>query len=241
MASPSRVATKKPSAKTPPPAGAGRFYLLLGGAAVIGIGILAYLIFRPKEVSIPADVSILASDTAGFRGYVMGSDSAKVEISEYADFQCPACGSFEILQFDVVKRQLIDSGLVRWRYRDFPLPQHKYSRLAAHAAACADDQGKYWPYHRALYDNQGNWSFAGSATGLFRTYAGQVGLDVAKYDACMTSAKYAPRIKASMDEGTKLGVASTPTFLIAGRLYRGVLSSDTVAAIARAAAAQPTQ
>jgi len=233
------MSTKKSGKHAPPPLPSSRlFYLVLGGVAVVGIAILAYLVMRPKEVSIPANVSILAADTAGFRGYLLGSDSAKVEIAEYADYQCPACGSFEVLQFPVVKRQLIDSGLVRWRYRDFPLDQHRHARLASHAAACVDDQGKFWEMHQAIYDNQASWSSAGSATGLFRTYAGRVGVDLAKYDECMASAKYAGRIQASVQEGIKLGVASTPTFLIGGRLYPKVLSSDSVAALARALAAQ---
>jgi protein-disulfide isomerase len=240
------MAAKKSSSGTASkPRSPSSFYGLIAVLVVLGAGVLIYLTRRPKDVSIPAKVTVMAADTAGFRGYVLGSESAPVEITEFADYQCPACQAFEMLQFDVVKRQLIDSGLVRWRYRDFPLDQiHKHARSSAHAAACGDEQGKFWEMHRLLYQNQSTWAFAGSAGGIFADYAKQAGLDRGKYDECMSSAKYAGRIEASLQEGLKLGVSSTPTFLIGGRLYPGVKSSDTLAAIARRlagqAAGQPT-
>ena len=223
------------------PVGMKRFYSILGAVAVIGVGLLGYQLAKPATVSIPANVTVQPSDTAGFHGYVKGADSAPVEITEYADYQCPACQSFEMLQFDVVKRQLIDSGLVRWRYRDFPLAQHQHSRLAAHAAACASDQGRFWEMHTLIYERQPEWSVMGNATGAFRGYAKAAGLDAAKYDQCMTSAKFAGRIQASLNEGTQLGVGSTPTFLIGGRLYPGALSSDSLRSLVRALAPQPAQ
>jgi protein-disulfide isomerase len=221
------------ASRTPSPsAGANRFYLVLGALALAGIAILVYQVKKPKAVSIPANVSVLASDTAGFRGYLLGSDSAKVEISEYADYQCPFCGDFATVQFPAVRQQLIDPGLVRWRFRDFPLSGHPHSRVAAHAAACADEQGKFWQMHSALFEHQGEWSPARDASGRFHDYAQQIGLDLGKYDECMQSARYAGRIQASLEEGTKLGVNGTPTFLIGGRLYTDrAASSDSIRAL----------
>ena len=231
-------------APTPAPtANPTRFYAIVGALAVAGAAVLYYLVKAPKDVAIPVPTTLTTADTAGFRGYLLGSPEAKVEIVEYADFQCPACGSFDGLQFDVVKRQLIDSGVARFRYRDFPLDQlHPHARLAAHAAACADDQKKFWEMKRVIYDNQATWSATRSAGSLFRGYAGQAGLDQAAYDACMTSKKFAGRIEASLKEGLALGVASTPSFVIGGLMYRGALSSDSISAIVRrtAAAAAPS-
>ncbi len=233
----------KKAAPTPPPsASPTRFYAVVAGLAVVGAGLLYFLVQAPKDVSIPVPVTLTTEDTAGFRGYLLGSPDAKVEIVEYADFQCPACGSFDGLQFDVVKRQLIDSGLARFRYRDFPLDQlHPHARLASHAAACGDEQGRFWEMKRLIYDHQPTWSAARSAGGLFRGYAQQAGLDPVKYDGCMDSKKYAGRIEASLKEGLSLGVASTPSFIIAGRMYRGALSSDSISAIVRRAAADSTR
>jgi protein-disulfide isomerase len=210
------------------PVGMKRFYTLLGIVAVIGIGLLGYQLSKPATVSIPANVTVQPSDTAGFRGYVKGSDSAPVEITEYADYQCPFCQTFATLQMPTIDERLIKTGRLRWRYRDFPLQQHQYSRIAAHSAACADEQGKFWPQHERIYEGQPEWAGSRDAADLFRRYAGEVGLDLGKYDACMAAGKYAGRIQASYDEGMRAGVSSTPTLLVGGRLYQGRFDSDAI-------------
>lgn len=211
------------------PVGMKGFYAALAGVAVVGIGVLGWMLSRPRTVSIPANVVVQPADTAGFRGYLLGSDSAKVEITEYADYQCPFCQTFDELQFPTIKQRLIDTGRLRWRYRDFPLQQHPFSRLAAHSAACADEQGKYWEQHRRIYEGQQDWAESSDAAPAFRRYAQLNGLDLPRYDACMKSAKYAGRIQASYDEGVRAGVNSTPTLLVGGRLYQGRLDSDAIA------------
>ena len=212
-----------------PTGGLKQFYGVLVAVAVIGGGAIGWLMMRKPAISIPANVTVTASDTAGFSGYYLGSDSAPVTITEYGDFQCPLCASWDGVQFPSVRQQLIATGKLRWRYRDWPIDQlHRWTRVAAHAAACADEQGKYWEMHDALYVWQSKWAFSSDAPSLIHDYAVQAGVDGAKYDACMQSKKYAGRIQASYDEGAKLGVGGTPTFLIAGRLYEGVqnMSSD---------------
>ena len=213
------------------PSGGNRFYLVLGGIALAGVAALIYQVKKPRSVSIPANVTVLAADTAGFRGYLMGSDTAKVEVVEYADYQCPFCADFANVQFPAIRQQLIDPGIVRWRFRDFPLTGHPHSRVAAHAAACANDQGKFWEMHTTIFENQAEWSPRSDASGRFRDFAKQLGLNVESYDSCMTSAKYAGRLQASLEEGTRLGVNGTPTFLIGGRLYSNLASnSDSIKA-----------
>jgi protein-disulfide isomerase len=210
------------------PGGMKRFYALLIGVAVVGLGVLGVLLNRPKTVSIPANVTIQTADTAGFRGYLKGSADAPVEITEYADYQCPFCQTFATIQMPAIEQRLIRTGRLRWRYRDFPLQQHPFSRLAAHSAACADEQGKYWEQHQRIYDGQGEWAGLGDAGPKFREYAQANGLDLTRYDECMSSHKYAGRIQASYEEGVKLGVSSTPTLLVGNRLYQGRLDSDAI-------------
>ena len=221
------------------PDGMKRFYAILAGVAVVGLGLLGYLMSRPKTVSVPANVTIQASDTAGFRGYIKGSESAPVEITEFADYQCPFCQTFATLQMPTIEERLIRTGRLRWRYRDFPLQQHQFARLAAHSAACADEQGKYWQQHDRIYQGQGEWA-GGDAADHFREYAGAVGLDLDRYDDCMKSGKYAGRIQASYEEGTRLGVGSTPTLLVGDRLYRGRIDSDAIARLVDSLAPRAT-
>src|ERR671911_1374212 len=139
-------------------AGMKRFYTLFAVLVVVGLVALGYLLTRPATVSIPANVTVQPSDTSGFAGYVKGSGNAPVEITEYADYQCPFCQTFATLQMPTIEERLIRPGKLRWRYRDFPLQQHSFSRLSAHSAACADEQGKYWEQHRRIYEGQQDWA-----------------------------------------------------------------------------------
>ncbi len=204
------------------------FYITFAVVAVVGLGAIAWVLSRPSTVEIPVNVTVQPGDTAGFQGYVLGSPDAPVEITEFADYQCPFCQTFATMQMPTIEDRLIKTGRLRFRYRDFPLPMHPHSRLAAHAAACADDQHKYWPMHDRLYQGQGDWSESDDATAIFRGYAKALGLDVAAYDACMTSARYAGRIQASYDLGVRYGVPSTPTMMIGDKLYSGRLDSDAI-------------
>jgi len=197
------------------------FYTLLGGAAVIGAGVLAFLMLRKPTVSIPANPVIQVADTNGFRGYLLGSESAPLEVTEYADYQCPACQQWATVQFPTIQERLIATGRVRWRYRDFPLDMHPHARIAAHVAACAGEQAKYWEMNAKIYSWEGDWPTKSNPIGVFNDDARAVGLDIPKYDACMNSGRYAGRMRASYLEGVAAGVTSTPTFMINGRLYPG--------------------
>lgn len=202
--------------------GLSRFYLLLGAAAAAGLGAIAFAALRKPAVSIPANPTISVSDTSGFRGYILGSDSAPIEVTEYADYECPACQQFAMVQFPTIAERLIRTGKVRWRYRDLPLDIHPNALPAAHAAACADEQGKYWEMNERIYSWEPRWPEQGSRAGTtFRNYGKAIGLDLARYDECMASARYAGRLLASRREAQAVGVGSTPTFLINGRLYPG--------------------
>src|ERR687897_1142210 len=159
-------------------AGVKRFYIVFGVLAVLGLAVLGYLLMRPSTVSIPANVVVQPSDTSGFAGYVKGAATAPVEITEYADYQCPFCQTFATLQMPTIEERLIRTGRLRWRYRDFPLQQHQFARLASHSAACADEQGRYWEQHDRIYEGQAEWSVAGDAGDDFREYAQAIGLDL---------------------------------------------------------------
>ena len=212
-----------------PNSGMRGFYLGLGAVAVVGIAAILYLVLKPATVTIPVNVAVQASDTAGFQGYVLGSPDAPVEITEFADYQCPFCQTFATIQMPTVKERLIDTGRLRFRYRDFPLDEiHSHARVAMHAAACAADQDKYWPMHDKLYEGQGDWAPAGNPAPIFHDYAKAVALDVPRYDECMKSGKFAGRIQASHDLAERYGVGSTPTLMVGNRLWTGRIDSDAI-------------
>jgi len=194
------------------------FYALLGVVVVVGGGWLVWA-SRTTPAPAPAASRPVPAAADGFRGYTLGSEAAPVEVVEYADFQCPHCGEFAVLQLPTIREQLIATGKVRWRLRDFPLGGFPWSRVSALAAQCAGEQGKFWPMADTLFLTQSEWGRSSrNPSGLFRDLARGLGLDRDKYDACVASQRYAGRIEASYQEGIALGVQGTPTFFVNGRL-----------------------
>ena len=211
-----------------------RFYAVLGVLAVV-LGITVFALLRTGGTAPAAAAGpppTVADD--GFRGYSLGQGSAPVEITEYLDFECPVCASFATIQMPTIKEQLINTGRVRWRYRDFPLPIHKYSRFAAHAAQCAGAQGKFFEMHDQLF-NHHQWAQTGKdPSDLFRGFAQASGVDLKAYDACMEAGRYAQRIEFSRQEGDHVLVDGTPTFFANGKKldFRRLPGSDDFKAIA---------
>ena len=216
-----------------------RFYLILAALAVAGVVVLMLASReRPMPGAIEGAVPVVASD--GFAGFTLGSDSAPVEIVEYSDFECPFCARFANLQMPAVRRQLIETGLVRWRFRDYPLPNHGFSRLAAHAAHCAGEQGRFWEMHDALYANHSVWAQTGrDPTRLFSERAEQSGVEMGAYRACMESNRHAARIEAAHQEGEARGVGGTPTFFVNGARFGGSPTSDGFKAVVDSIMALP--
>jgi len=198
-----------------------RFYLLLLLVAVVA-GVLMWKGSRggsQDAAATPAGstVVVTAADSA-FKGYVLGAETAPVEVVEYADFQCPHCGEFANVQFPTIKEQLINTGRLRWRFREFPLEIFPWSRLSALAAQCVGEQGKFWEMEEVLFQRQSDWGASNrNPAGTFRDLARGIGVDLDKYNACMDGQRYAGRIEAGHQEGLARGVTGTPTFFVNGR------------------------
>jgi len=198
------------------------FYFLLGLIAVVGI----VLIVRARG-SNPAAGLVASSDcqspplgAPAPKGVVLGPDSAKFEITEYSDFECPYCARFAILTMPDIRQRLIPTGKVRWRYMNFPLEGHANSPAAHLAAACALEQGKFWEMHDALYMNQERWVSEGNPQRKFLEYARNIGLNIDSFQVCMQQRRPWPQIQADKCEGIRLGVNETPTFLVNGQKLR---------------------
>jgi protein-disulfide isomerase len=145
---------------------------------------------------------------------IRGSAEAPVTLVEFSDFHCPFCNRAQGTLKQVLERY---PGKVKLVYRDFPLDAlHPQARQAAEAARCANDQGKFWDYHDALYSN----SPRGTPDDL-RRYAEQVGLDVAKFQQCVASGVHKAGVQKDVEEGSRLGVTGTPAFFVNGRPLEG--------------------
>lgn len=147
--------------------------------------------------------------------HVYGENAKKVTLVEYGDFQCPACGAFFPLIQELKQKYGKD---IQFQFRHYPLSQiHQNARSSSRAAEAASRQGKFWEMHDILYEQQQTWQSSTSAPAIFETFAGQIGLNLAKYKTDFASANVNETINADYAEGTRLGVTSTPTFFLQGK------------------------
>jgi protein-disulfide isomerase len=127
----------------------------------------------------------------------------------------------------------VDTGEVRYVYREFPLPSlHPLAQKAAEAAVCAGEQGQYWAMNEKLFASQSEWSAEGAdAAGFFKTYAGDIGLDTTAFDQCLNSDSAALAVRAEVMAGESFGVNATPYFFINDLPVRGGLPIEQMGRI----------
>lgn len=161
-------------------------------------------------------VSVSADDDP-----LLGNANAKVTIIEFSDFQCPFCRRHYTQTLPQLKKEYIETGKVKYVYRDFPLTQiHPAAVPAAEAAECADEQGKFWELHDKIFDEQNKQGVGTVQFGIedVKKWASEVqGLDVAKLNQCLDSGKYTQEVQKDLADGLQAGVGGTPTFYINGR------------------------
>ncbi len=202
------------------------FYLIIAVIAVVGIGALGWLSSRPKQTRTIAYDSTLPKVES--QGYVIGSPSAPVEVTEFGDFECPQCGRFATLTEPDVRSRLVQTGQIRWRYIDFPLEMHRNTWNASIAAACADEQGKFWEMHDAIFAAQDQWD--GQATSNPDKVLKQIGEplvpDKAKFDACIDNQSTKPKVQAHWKLANDRKLPGTPTFIIGDQQISEFLTYD---------------
>jgi protein-disulfide isomerase len=209
------------------------FLWLLGAIALIGVAALGYVATKPKSSSVQSFESADTTNAGPPQGYLLGKVDAPVKIIEFADFECPSCGGWATVTEPDVRTRIINAGLANLTFYDFPLTQHRNTLAASNAAACADEQGKFWQMHDRIFQSQDEWN--GEATEapkpFFKRYATEAGLDAAKWETCYDARKYQKRIAANLADGIRRGVNSTPSFIIGGRMYPGMRSYDELKGI----------
>jgi len=147
---------------------------------------------------------------------VKGDADAKVTIVEWSDFECPFCTRFYTDTLGQIEKEYIDTGKVKFVYRDFPLNFHRNAQKSAEAAECAGEQGKFWEMHDMLFEK-------GVAGGVnsFKEFAKEIKLDVNEFDECLDSGEMADEVRKDMQDGGNVGVRGTPGFVINGQLVSG--------------------
>ncbi|MBI4895223.1 MAG: DsbA family protein [Candidatus Aenigmarchaeota archaeon] len=141
----------------------------------------------------------------------IGSNSSKITIVEFSDFQCDFCGKFHRDTFPLIKKNYIDTGKVKFVYRDYPIQGHDFAIQSAEAADCALEQNKFWEYHDILFNNQNALDLAS-----LKKYAKDLGLNETRFNDCLDSEEYRPELVNDANDGIKYGVTQTPYFFING-------------------------
>lgn len=142
-----------------------------------------------------------------------GPKNAKVTVIEFSEYQCPFCARFKPTIDQLVAEYPKD---VRHVYRHNPLPFHQNAKPAAYASICADRQGKFWEYSSVLFKNQ-----AALDSASLRKYAGDLQLDLAKFDSCLIDPSVAKIVDEDMAYAQSVGARGTPTSFVNGVLFSG--------------------
>ena len=146
-------------------------------------------------------------------GPAKGANDAKITIVEFSDFECPYCSRAEPSVDEVMQKY---PGKVKVVFRHFPLSFHAKAAKAAEGAACAEEQGKFWEFHKTLFANQAKLGVED-----LKEHAKTLGLDTTKFNECLDGSKMKAKVDADQAAGAKIGVNGTPAFFINGVMLSG--------------------
>lgn len=165
----------------------------------------------------PVDDELLIGDSSPS----WGDTDAEVTIVEFSDFQCPYCARFAE-SIGELKAEFSSSQL-RVVFRNFPLSMHPRARVAAKAAACAQDSGHFWRFHDTVFANQQRLSDDDLAA-----YGSGIGMDPVSLSNCINSDFAEASVAADRKAGEELGIQGTPTVFVNGRAYEGPLDTSSL-------------
>jgi protein-disulfide isomerase len=138
-----------------------------------------------------------------------GAANAKVALIEFSDFQCPFCGKYDKETYPQIVKDYVDTGKIKYVWRDYPLDFHQNAAKAAEAAHCAGEQGRFWEMHDRLFANQQS-----IAAEDLPKHAEALQLNASLFQQCLDSGRFAADIKKDITDASNAGVSGTPTFFI---------------------------
>ena len=165
----------------------------------------------PVKTQQPLKIQVSTDDDP-----VKGSNDAPVTMIEFSDFECSFCALFYLQTLPQIEENYIQTGKVKFVYRDYPLSFHPHAQTAAEAAECAKEQEKYWEYHDKLYNNINDLD-----NESLKQYAKDLGLDITQFNECLDSGKMASEVEKDFQDGASYGISGTPTFFINGVMVVG--------------------
>lgn len=164
-----------------------------------------------------------------------GNPNSKVVVTEFGDYQCPACAQWHtFVKTDIITKY---QDKILFVFKNFPLTQpHPNAQSAAQAVEAAGLQGKFWEMHNLMYENQDQWSTQKDPSSKYEEYARQIGLNIDQWKKDRDSAKIKDLIAADVALGEKLNLPGTPSFLVNGVVIQTNSEADLTKAIDQALA-----
>lgn len=210
--------------------------MLLGAiiAALIVAGVLIFL-NRPQSPGADIVAAEALPSSIPTDGMTMGSPDAPVQIVEWGDYQCPACGMLARSIEPQLVSEFIAPGKANFEFRNFAFLGEESQRAAA-AAVCADQQGAFWLFHDTLYANQHGENQGAFSDERLRTIAEKLGLDMAAFNACLDDDATADAVAKSTAAGREQGVNATPWLTINGTRVENWQDWSAISAATEAAA-----
>ena len=158
---------------------------------------------------------------------VMGSPDASLTVIEFTDYQCTFCRKYFLETFGSLKKDYIDTGKIKYVVRDYPLQEHPQALLAAEAADCANEQGKFREMHDLLFTEQDKWSYQNDALKTMKGFADQLQLDQGKFSACLDNGNSEMEINKDISDGELYKIAFTPTIFVGDKKIVGAQAFET--------------
>lgn len=226
-------------------AGGGRGQILLWtvAAAVIGVVVIGGAILltqKPSTSSLgnPISPGVLTPADIPANGTTLGNPSAPVTLDLYSDFQCPHCQAFAFEIEPKLITNYIRSGKLKLVYHDFIVNDKggTESTDAANAALCANDQGKFWPYHDWLFANQHSEGSGAYTKDRLKTMGGLLGLNASQFNSCVDNGQHNAEIN-SAQSSVPSDAGGTPASYVAGKLINGAAGAGYLPSYEELAAA----
>jgi len=143
-----------------------------------------------------------------------GNPNAKLVLVEFADFQCEACQRHALETQPELDRRFVETGRVMWIVKHFPLRAHPHAPVAAAAAECAGDQGRFWAMHHRLFERMELWSTGDDPDTALIQLAADLELDRGQFSACLQSRRALDRVLRDVLDGQGIGVRNVPAFVL---------------------------
>ncbi|MDQ2660046.1 MAG: DsbA family protein [Verrucomicrobiota bacterium] len=198
--------------------------LLVGAGAIAG----GFLLYRAKRADFAASPATSPNEQIGLPGatpaHIRGGAKASVTLEEFGDYQCPPCASLSVI---LLKLEHDYGDKLRVVFRQFPLAMHNHAAEAARAAEAAGLQNKFWELHDTLYRDRNRWAAAPDVGPIFAEYAGNLGLDVARFQRDRETEKVKERIETDQKRARSIGVTSTPTVFLNDHMVPPISVNET--------------